>query len=334
MDMESQIIQRRYFPGVDYVKFLMALSVVAIHVNSAQCVGSHWPDAVEWLIRLAVPYFFICSGFFLGSKLNGVTSVASRKKIVYHRAAHIGRIFMCWILIYLPITIYIDVCNDSSLTHDIVTYFGRLFLSGESEYAYPLWFLYSMSIVLVIYAVMLRVRHVDKILFILFTLITGVNTLISTGMSGDTAFTKWFYLLSARTLGGGMYIMLGIFLSRMSRCPKVVITYVLIGASILLFIFKLPYWELGGGCALFFLAIRVNRIYGSDTMKWRSMSMWIYYTHMYVIFVLSLYFTTEGVLFRPSVFMLMVSVPVIILAWSLTRLQSVNGFRWLGCLVS
>lgn len=332
---EDMTLDRRCFSGVDYVKFLMALCVVAIHVNSSTCVTGHWSDAIEWLIRLAVPFFFICSGFFLGRKLNGNIAIDAGQRIILGRAKKISRIFVCWLLIYLPITIYVDLNNGSTFMHDVVSYFGRLLLSGESEYAYPLWFLYSMAIVLAVYALLFKVKRAEVLLISVFAIITGVNALISNGVLGENFYAKWFSLLTARTLGGGLHIMSGVMLSRTGYLPKSAMALVLVALSVVLFVFSLPYWELCGGCALFVLALRFNKVLWScGTLGWRSMSMWIYYLHMYVIFTLMLFLTRNGILLTPIVFMAIVSAGVIVLAGVLTRLQHVKGFRWLNYLVS
>lgn len=57
------------YQGVDAAKFFFALCIVALHANVASCL----PGNAGWLLekavfRLAVPYFFVASGFFLGLK--------------------------------------------------------------------------------------------------------------------------------------------------------------------------------------------------------------------------------------------------------------------------
>lgn len=56
--------------GVDLFKFFFAICIVALHTESLGVL----PDTVDYIItrvifRLAVPYFFVASGFFLGLKL-------------------------------------------------------------------------------------------------------------------------------------------------------------------------------------------------------------------------------------------------------------------------
>ena len=334
MNNSFSILNRPVFAGVDYIKFMMALCVVAIHVNSAECVLTHWPPAVEWLIRLAVPFFFISSGFLLARKLERQPDDVQRRKTLWERAFTIFRIFGCWLLIYLPITVYLDARNGDSVAHDVVVYFGRVLLSGESEYAYPLWFLYSMAIVLTIYAVLYKIKHIERILFALFAIVLAVNSLQSWECLQDISLLKLFNLLTQRTLGGGTYIMAGIILYRMRFVPSLWLSLAFVAVSVLLFVLHLPYWELCGGVALFAVALRINSSESSPRTWWRSMSMWIYYLHMYVIFFLSLYFGAEGEFLTAPVLYCIVLALAVALSALLVRLQATKSCAWLNFLIS
>ena len=62
-------MKEKTYQGIDTAKFFFALCIVALHANVASCL----PEPAGWLLekavfRLAVPYFFAASGFFLGLK--------------------------------------------------------------------------------------------------------------------------------------------------------------------------------------------------------------------------------------------------------------------------
>lgn len=60
--------KKQYFPIVDLMKFFFALCIVFIHTGLfVESLGGYYIESI--LLRLAVPYFFVCSGFFLGRKL-------------------------------------------------------------------------------------------------------------------------------------------------------------------------------------------------------------------------------------------------------------------------
>lgn len=330
----SAILNRPVFQGVDYVKFIMALCVVAIHVDSASCVLTHWSPCVVWLIRLAVPFFFISSGFLLARKLEKLSESAERRKAVFRRAVRIFRIFACWLMIYLPITIYLDINDGRTLAYDIVGYIGRVVISGDSEYAYPLWFLYSMAIVLTIYGVFYKFRHIEWLLWFVFALILAANTLQPWEDSWNNSLLGLFNMLTRRTLGGGVYIMSGLLLYQCRFIPSVGLSLSLIAVSVLLFVMQLPYWELCGGVALFAIALRIGKSGGTSSSWWRSMSMWIYYLHMYVIFFFCIYLGLKDIFLTAPVLYVAVIVPAIAISALLVRLQKTKPCQWLSFLIS
>ena len=66
--LDSQINStKKSYVGVDVSKFFFAVCIVALHSEALNCL----PDIANYMItrilfRVAVPYFFISSGFFLG----------------------------------------------------------------------------------------------------------------------------------------------------------------------------------------------------------------------------------------------------------------------------
>lgn len=60
--------------GVDFFKFFFAVCIVALHTSAIDFL----PETINYFItklvfRVAVPYFFVASGFFLGQKLSNTT---------------------------------------------------------------------------------------------------------------------------------------------------------------------------------------------------------------------------------------------------------------------
>lgn len=67
---------------IDFIRLFMALCVVAIHLD----IMSQFPPLVDWYVthlvfRLAVPFFFVVSGYFLGKKLFEVSSDKERMHV-------------------------------------------------------------------------------------------------------------------------------------------------------------------------------------------------------------------------------------------------------------
>ena len=58
-------INAKHIPSVDLVKFIMAIFVVAIHTLQPfiATLPIVWSKILNFLIGLAVPFFFVTSGF-------------------------------------------------------------------------------------------------------------------------------------------------------------------------------------------------------------------------------------------------------------------------------
>lgn len=73
----SEIVQHKRnnmnmqeYQVINVLKFICAIFVVGIHTN----IMSNSSNAVQWYVlhvffRIAVPFFFICSGFLFGKKI-------------------------------------------------------------------------------------------------------------------------------------------------------------------------------------------------------------------------------------------------------------------------
>ena len=57
----------RTFNSIDIAKLVASLLVVAIHTGPVTGLG--YTLLIDWLARMAVPFFFVVSAFFLTSSL-------------------------------------------------------------------------------------------------------------------------------------------------------------------------------------------------------------------------------------------------------------------------
>ena len=71
------------YNGIDLIKFLCAFLIVAIHIDPFQGGGSVWAERINYwtnnyLTRIAVPFYFVTTGFFLFRKMP-LTEINTRK---------------------------------------------------------------------------------------------------------------------------------------------------------------------------------------------------------------------------------------------------------------
>ena len=188
--------------GLDIVKFLMAFAVIAIHCRHEGLVGaSEWPLGIEWIVKMAVPFFFIASGFLLARRFDGVDiPTDEQRNVLRRRALTLFRIFGFWLLIYLPIAIYVYVGDGTIWWKAVAGYVYKVLTGGHSLWAWQLWFIYSMAFVFLLYSITLLSKHTVIALFVFFIMLSFINSaFVQYGIQS----LKWVYVLTHSTLGGG-----------------------------------------------------------------------------------------------------------------------------------
>ena len=119
--------------GIDLVKVLMAFVVVSIHTTA-------WP--LLGIREVAVPYFFIVSGFFLFGKMTG--DRAQDLAVIRAWTLKILKLYLIWTAVYLPFTVYGYVHDGLSLKQSLAVFVRNLAFVGENFMSWPLWYLLSL----------------------------------------------------------------------------------------------------------------------------------------------------------------------------------------------
>lgn len=118
------------YSGIDFFRLIAALLIIAIH-TSPLASFSETGDFIltRILARVAVPFFFITSGFFLVSKYNNssqrLASFVKKTALIYGAAT----------LLYIPINIFIGYFHTDYLFYNI---FKDIIFDGTF---YHLWYL-------------------------------------------------------------------------------------------------------------------------------------------------------------------------------------------------
>lgn len=95
-----RLVADRKYDSIDLMKFLLCFMVVAIHSDPFEDVSPFINRMMLGLERLAVPLFFIASGFFLfkGKSLEKDQLVKYLKRM--------GLLYLAWFVVSLPITFF------------------------------------------------------------------------------------------------------------------------------------------------------------------------------------------------------------------------------------
>lgn len=157
-------IEMKRIKGIDFVKFICSLLVVMIHVSPFGEATSSTKfylmnDFLQnYICRLAVPFFFICNGYFLEKKLsvsgNDCTII---KNIVFKTL----KLYIKWSIIYLPINLVIILHDKSGLLHGIIGYVKNFVFIGSYT---QLWYLNSLIIALLLIYVFTKMKVPSSII--------------------------------------------------------------------------------------------------------------------------------------------------------------------------
>lgn len=157
------------YAGIDLFKYMSSILVMIIHTTPLVAINSELNYAiVDGLCRLAVPFFFISSGFFLQKKV--------RKNPSYFNCylKQLLKTYLWWSLIYLPIGL-----KWISTTFDLPVYLYPVALIVALIYVgtyYHLW--YIPALIVAIYFVRWFLKHFGYgRLFALGTVLYGVGCL-------------------------------------------------------------------------------------------------------------------------------------------------------------
>ncbi len=198
---------------------MFALIVVSIHTRPFAAVSEigNW-YYLHTLCNLAVPFFFITSGFLLFRNFREASPEENRQAVRKY-VLHILRMYGIWCVIWLPW----KVLNFYNLGHfhlnDLLLYLrDLLFVSGGDA----LWYLPALAL-----GVFLVYWLQKKLPFSVIVLISGIFYLFGVAISSwytlfaDLPLVDWYYRLFSTTSNGLLYgflfVGLGAYLGNIPR---------------------------------------------------------------------------------------------------------------------
>ena len=111
----------------------MAVLVVIIHTTTWRLCG---------LTQVAVPFFFMVSGFFLFLKMPGEQKGNTERFGKWTLRAL--KMYLIWTAVYLPFTIYGFVQDSLTLRQCALVFIRNLFFLGQNYMSWPLWYLLGL----------------------------------------------------------------------------------------------------------------------------------------------------------------------------------------------
>lgn len=168
--------KQKNYNGIDVVKLLMALCVVAIHLTPFAMFGENVSFLLDKILtRAAVPFFFCSSGFFLKMKLDRTTSDAEFKLQVIKFVKRILFMYIIWTIIYMPCIIFWFKTNNET----ILSFVQKCIFDGSYLH---LWYLPSVMVAGVIAAFL--VKRIGTVKSLVIAIVLYVIGLLDTSYYG------------------------------------------------------------------------------------------------------------------------------------------------------
>ncbi|WP_051250694.1 acyltransferase family protein [Paenibacillus harenae] len=125
------------YSGLDWLKFMAALLVVANHTGPLQSINPYADFLISGVLtRIAVPVFFMTSGFFFFRKLTG--DPAADPQALHGYAKKVGKLYVIAILLYIPLNLYTGYFTTD---FSVYSFMKDIVFDGT---VYHLWYLPAM----------------------------------------------------------------------------------------------------------------------------------------------------------------------------------------------
>lgn len=208
---EKRIAIQNY--SIDLWKFFMAFAVVAIHTHPLEsCTNNGILNIYNLVVSLAVPFFFISSGYLLFSKLSYPYYESDSSNTIKIYLKKIIKMYLLWTAIYCPLAIYHFISGNVSVLKAICIYIRGFLFVGEQYNSFPLWYLlstiYAISLLLVLLHFKVKLNYILMVSLLLAFVKVSIDALIRS----EAELVSGLYILqmiikytigSGRILGGG-----------------------------------------------------------------------------------------------------------------------------------
>lgn len=155
---KSLSLVHQQYNMLDVMKFVMAIIVVAIHTRPERSFNSPFLIGIfELIYSIAVPFFFMTSGFLLFRKITLPLDAKGEMRIKSY-ITRICKLYLIWTLIYLPLSIYGFILDGMPILKTIAVFFRNILLIGENYMSWPLWYLLALIVAVGIIYLLLKIR--------------------------------------------------------------------------------------------------------------------------------------------------------------------------------
>ena len=233
--MRTETLGKSY-SNIDLAKFVFSFFVVAIHTNPLfNCQNAAVKNTFGIIFNIAVPFFFISSGYllyektlFIKSKNEDDDETNITISVVKNHALKTLKLYIIWTIVYLPITIWNYVECKMSLTNAVIDFLRGLFLTGEHYNSWVLWYLlssiYALIFIMILFRIKVKLRSIVLLGFSLFLIGVFISPVPDNlALKTPLSFLKMIIdntIGSGRLFGGMFFIPLGMII-REKQKPRI-----------------------------------------------------------------------------------------------------------------
>lgn len=303
----------KYYNAVDVARVIAAFLVICVHTDpllSYSTDGNYF--LVSVVARLAVPFFFVTSGFFFGKKLHENRSLKDDLMVLFPVLKRLAIIYIAWMLIYLPLQFLAWIRSDEPWTYWLTFVQKSIF---EGSY-YTLWYLTGLIFAIAFSYVLFKLFRPKIVLF--FTLILFlIGTLLQSYYDlwqMETLFSTYHAIFLTTRNGlffGSFFVSLGIFMtqSKFELSQKLNIVWFLLSFLLLsIEAFQLQHLDFSKGSGMWFMLVPttyflfkiLQHVYlprRNFSKYLRPFSLLVYVTHGLFLILLNRIFHINSILY-------------------------------------
>ena len=331
------------YNAIDVVKLFMAFLVIGIHVETL--FGTEYPQFVEFVLESAVPFFFICSGYFIQNK---IINKGKNIYILKDSCKKYLKLYILWQIVYFPLALKYLWVNGHTFEDNLLYCLRKFFFAGEIVFSWPLWYVHAL-IVAIFFIILLQKCRMTLIhiwiISIFMMLIGYFINYITTSANFNNTLTSIcqdcvFILGSADRNGpfrGFALVTTGMIIRQYLYYIKheYATGLICIVTSWLLFCHSLPFYLIFLGGGIFIIAASIQTIDRPIYATLRIHSIFIYFIHMYfAVFVHSIikaFLTNTTRVYVAWIVIFLISLVASII---FNRLRKIKSFQWLNHLIS
>lgn len=290
-------IPQKYYPGLDIGKLMAAVFVIAAHTSPLLSCKNQTILAVYGFFQdAAMPFFFLVSGFLLAVRLDDDLGAEGNPAVLRRYLQRIGKLYLLWNLIYLPITLY--AARGKPFGQAARRIIGNFFFVGQQDYSWQLWYLLSVFYAVVLLWIVVKrkgsLRHIGGLAILFLALSLSLTRVcdradLYSGIFGTAAQWLRRYFRSGLLFTGGFYLTAGFLYGRLRFRPAPWLCLGLLGLGLIVDIFWSP--ELPGGLRILRFLVRASCLFflaegfrssgpAALSQFCRNTSTALYFTHM------------------------------------------------------